>query len=76
MMDFDELRQILDIVREHQLSEFELEREGFKIRIKKDGAVPSITVTPVSSATDSPAARVMASVPAVASPGGRDPGAR
>src|SRR5204863_604008 len=34
-MDFDEINKILDIVREHDLSEFELEREGFKIRIKK-----------------------------------------
>ena len=34
-MDFDEINRILDIVRAHDLSEFELEREGFKIRIKK-----------------------------------------
>jgi acetyl-CoA carboxylase biotin carboxyl carrier protein len=34
-MDFDEINRILDIVRAHELSEFELEREGFKIRIKK-----------------------------------------
>ena len=34
-MDFDEINHILDMVREHELSEFELEREGFKIRIKK-----------------------------------------
>jgi acetyl-CoA carboxylase biotin carboxyl carrier protein len=34
-MDFDEINRILDLVREHELSEFELEREGFKIRIKK-----------------------------------------
>ena len=34
-MEFDELNKILEIVREHELSEFELEREGFKIRIKK-----------------------------------------
>ncbi len=74
MMDFDELRQILDIVREHQLSEFELEREGFKIRIKKDGAVPSIAVAPASSsATDSPVARVVTSGPAAASAGGATP---
>ena len=38
-MDFDELNKILDLVREHELSEFELEREGFKIRIKKGGLV-------------------------------------
>jgi acetyl-CoA carboxylase biotin carboxyl carrier protein len=37
-MDFDEINKILDIVREHELSEFELEREGFKIRIKKGSA--------------------------------------
>lgn len=36
-MDFDEITRILDIVREHDLSEFELEREGFKIKIKKGG---------------------------------------
>ena len=34
-MNFDEINRILDLVREHELSEFELEREGFKIRIKK-----------------------------------------
>jgi acetyl-CoA carboxylase biotin carboxyl carrier protein len=34
-MDFDELNKILDIVRAHDLSEFEMEREGFKIKIKK-----------------------------------------
>jgi acetyl-CoA carboxylase biotin carboxyl carrier protein len=49
-MDFDEINKILDIVREHELSEFELEREGFKIRIKKghvthvSGAFPVATV--------------------------------
>ena len=34
-MDFDELNKILDLVRAHELSEFELVREGFKIKIKK-----------------------------------------
>jgi len=36
-MDFDEINRILDIVRTHELTEFELERDGFKIRIKKGG---------------------------------------
>jgi acetyl-CoA carboxylase biotin carboxyl carrier protein len=35
-MEFDEINRILDLVREHELSEFELEREGFKIRIRKN----------------------------------------
>ena len=38
-MDFDEINRILDMVRQHELSEFELEREGFKIKIKKGGVV-------------------------------------
>jgi acetyl-CoA carboxylase biotin carboxyl carrier protein len=38
-MDFDEIKRLLDLVRQHELSEFELERAGFKIRIKKGGVV-------------------------------------
>ena len=38
-MDFDEINHILDMMREHELSEFELEREGFKIRLKKGALV-------------------------------------
>ena len=34
-MEFDEINRILELMREHELNEFELEREGFKIRIKK-----------------------------------------
>jgi acetyl-CoA carboxylase biotin carboxyl carrier protein len=58
MMDFDELKQILDIIREHQLSEFELERDGFKIRIKKDGIIPSVEMTPPGFAAPPPARAV------------------
>jgi len=38
-MEFDEINRILEMVREHELSEFELEREGFKIKIKKGAVV-------------------------------------
>jgi acetyl-CoA carboxylase biotin carboxyl carrier protein len=60
-MDFDELNKILDLVREHELSEFELEREGFKIRIKKGGlvqaagsAVPVFIPPPVHQSPSAP----------------------
>jgi len=42
-MEFDEINRILDMVREHELSEFELEREGFKIKIKKGSLVNAST---------------------------------
>jgi acetyl-CoA carboxylase biotin carboxyl carrier protein len=38
-MTLDEIKQILDMVREHALAEFELEQDGVKIRIRKDGGV-------------------------------------
>jgi acetyl-CoA carboxylase biotin carboxyl carrier protein len=38
-MEFDEINRVLEMMREHELSEFELEREGFKIRIKKGAPV-------------------------------------
>jgi acetyl-CoA carboxylase biotin carboxyl carrier protein len=42
MMNVDVIKQILELMREHDLSEFELEEEGLKIRIRKPGAVPVI----------------------------------
>ncbi len=48
-MNFDEIKQILDMVREHELTEFELERNDFKLRIRKNaGGQWSATMPPVS----------------------------
>ena len=35
-MDFDDIERILELVREHDLAEFELEREGLKLRVRKN----------------------------------------
>jgi acetyl-CoA carboxylase biotin carboxyl carrier protein len=40
-MNFDDIKRILEIVREHELSEFELERGDFKIRVKKHAGSPA-----------------------------------
>jgi len=47
-MDLEDIRQILDLVRAHDLSEFELERDGLKLRVKKAGReyVSGMVVTP------------------------------
>jgi acetyl-CoA carboxylase biotin carboxyl carrier protein len=34
-MDLDEIKQILEMMREHDLAEFELEREGTTLRLRK-----------------------------------------
>jgi acetyl-CoA carboxylase biotin carboxyl carrier protein len=46
MMDFDEITRILGLMREHELSEFELEREHFKLRIRKQGVGHWVAASP------------------------------
>lgn len=46
MMDFDEITRILEMMREHELSEFELEREQFKLRIRRQGAGHWVAASP------------------------------
>ena len=37
-MDFDEIKQILEMMREHDIAEFELERDNMKLRLRKNAA--------------------------------------
>jgi acetyl-CoA carboxylase biotin carboxyl carrier protein len=34
-LEFDDIERILELMRQHDLSEFELEREGLKLRVRK-----------------------------------------
>jgi acetyl-CoA carboxylase biotin carboxyl carrier protein len=73
-MNLDDIRNILELVREHDLAEFELEQDGLKVRIRKAGgdlavAAPATVVDPSApAATASPSA-----IPAPASDPGADP---
>ena len=54
-MNFDEIKQLLDMVREHELSEFELERDNFKIRVRKNASGQwTATLPPVSHVNYAP----------------------
>jgi acetyl-CoA carboxylase biotin carboxyl carrier protein len=35
-MDLNQIKQILELVREHELAEFEIEHEGLRLKIRKD----------------------------------------
>jgi acetyl-CoA carboxylase biotin carboxyl carrier protein len=67
-MTIDELKEILQIVKEHGISEFELEREDVKLRIRKNGfeltpdAVSRLSVAPPAAVPEAavPAARPLA----------------
>jgi acetyl-CoA carboxylase biotin carboxyl carrier protein len=62
-MNLDDIKQILDLVREHDLAEFELERDGLKVRVRKAGA-PVVLAPAATPAVPMPAAPV----PAVSAP--------
>ncbi len=66
MMNIDELKQILEIVREHGITEFELEREDVKLRVRKDGTRALSNVAPPDIPAVAPAA-APAPVPAAVS---------
>jgi len=47
-MDFSDIERILALVRDHDLAEFELERDGLKLRVRKAGAVPTFHAAPIA----------------------------
>ena len=76
-MDLDQLKQILDLVRTHELSEFEIEHEGLRLKIRKDSVgLPVVTlpaVPPASGAAPAPNASP-AAVPQPSAPAAADTG--
>ena len=59
-MTLDEIKQLIDFIRERELSEFEIERADFKLRIKS-GVVVHAVAPPVV-----PASGPVGTIPAVA----------
>jgi acetyl-CoA carboxylase biotin carboxyl carrier protein len=56
LMNLDAIKQILELVREHELAEFELEQDGVKIRVRKQGGTPVVQVPQVMVSAPTPAA--------------------
>jgi acetyl-CoA carboxylase biotin carboxyl carrier protein len=67
-MDFEEIKQILALVKEHELAEFELTHQDFTIRIRKDSSPAPVTAlhipAPPPVAVALPAAQAVAAPPA------------
>ena len=59
-MDLKDIKAIIDLMRKNSVSEFELEKEGFKIRLKRAGSgnipagqyddAPAVTYAPLNPA--------------------------
>jgi acetyl-CoA carboxylase biotin carboxyl carrier protein len=75
-MDFEDIERILQLVRDHDLAEFELERDGLKIRVRKAGGQPNPPAHPEpGAAAPNPAPPLPVAGTAVlpvAPPGGAD----
>lgn len=77
-MDLNQLRELLDLVREHELAEFEIEHDGLRLKVRKNGAgppllpasplpavLPAVTTAPIAAAP-APGSSVAPSGPAPA----------
>lgn len=69
-MDLKEIRAVIDLMSKNKLAEFELEKENFKIKIKKSGdGVPQIAyAAPVAAPATAPAAAPAATPAPAAAP--------
>jgi acetyl-CoA carboxylase biotin carboxyl carrier protein len=70
-VDVEAIKLLLELVREHELAEFELEQEGIKIRVRKQGAVhtlsaPAVMMPAPPALSLAPAAPASLSAPALA----------
>ena len=65
-MDIEQIKQILTLVREHELSEFEIEQEGLRLKIRKDRGGALLVAPPNHTALLTPEPAV--SLPAAVSP--------
>src|SRR5436189_3179630 len=56
-VNMDELRELIALLRENGLSEFELEREGFRVRLRRGAEYDSSEIVSHAAAVAPPAAR-------------------
>ena len=63
-MTLDEIKQLIDFIRERDLSEFELERADFKLRIKSGAVVQAVTAPVVLAAPPAPITAIPPAPPA------------
>jgi acetyl-CoA carboxylase biotin carboxyl carrier protein len=78
MMDLNHIKDILNLVREHELAEFEIEHEGLRLKVRKDSSGAHVATVPaVAAPAAAPAGAVTMAVasgppaaPAALSPAG------
>jgi len=76
-LDLNKIKQVVDLMKKSDLSEFEIQDQEFKLRIKRDvaGRAPAAPAAPVAAAPAPVAAAPapVAAAPAPAAPAAADP---
>ena len=72
-MNLDDVREILALMRDNGLSEFEIERDGLKLRLRKDSTGPMVAAPIVAAAYTH--SGIVAPPPLPAAPGDPAPAA-
>src|SRR6185295_11403439 len=72
-MDIEQIKQILNLVREHELSEFEIEHDGLRLKVRKEAA--GVGVAMPAAHPVAPQAVATAGGSQGAQPSGSGPGA-
>ena len=67
-INIEQLKQLLDLVREHDLSEFEIENEGLRLKLRKDAPGGSAATSGVVAAVSQGAGSSVSAVPSSGSP--------
>ena len=74
-MELKDIKAIIDLMKKNDLSVFEMEKDGFKLKLQK-GASEKTVLTPVATSVAVPvaaAAPVLASAPAASAPAASTP---
>jgi acetyl-CoA carboxylase biotin carboxyl carrier protein len=71
-LDLNQLKQLLDLVKEHDLAEFEVEHDGLRLRVRKndhDSHTVTLQAPPVPASAPAHVARTAPELPQAPMPG-------
>jgi acetyl-CoA carboxylase biotin carboxyl carrier protein len=71
-MDIDRIKTVIDLMREHELSEFAIEDKDFKLSLKRGIPGGMMMAAPMMAPAPAPAAPAAAPAPAVPAPAAED----
>lgn len=70
-VNMDELQELIQLIKENEFSEFELEREGFRVRIRRGPQVIEAAAPAAREIAAGPAAEIASAAAAPVHPGAR-----